>query len=420
MINRIQHTTTALWGNLRVRQVAMLYVANFAGIPLALVTSIVFTHFLGPRAYGDFAFLDSIFDFGKIIFGLGFFYAGSRAIVLNNNPQRAREYYGATLLILFLLFALMACCMLAYGLFDNNLSDKGLTGFFMWLIPFSWIFLLIPFFDTMLKADNRMKALASSRFFPKVILFAAALVVYFLLPGFGGNRLAVVWSLYLLAYFLVFFAILFRIRVSFQHLRHRIRDIWRLNKSFGMHIYVGGLFYAGSLSLSGILISYFSPDNTAVGFLALALAISRPLELVPNAVATAYFKDFSTQTSLSRRLLAVTLLLSLGALILTWLLVGPFIRFFYSHEFLPVIGLVYPVSTAMLLHGLSGFLNRYLEARGQGKSIRNTYATTGITLLLANLLLIPAYGAMGAAFATVISGLVYLALMGMYYVNRKK
>jgi hypothetical protein len=63
------------------------------------------------------------------------------------------------------------------------------------------------------------------------------------------------------------------------------------------------LFYAGSLSLTGILISYFSPDNTGVGFLALAFAISRPLELVPNAIATAYFKDFSTQKALSVGLL---------------------------------------------------------------------------------------------------------------------
>jgi O-antigen/teichoic acid export membrane protein len=418
LINKIHHTSVRLWGNLRVRQVALLYAANLAGIPLALVTSIIFTRFLGPRAYGDFAFLDLIFDFGKIIFSLGFFYAGSRAIVLSNDPKKTREYYGATLLILFLLFGLMACFMMAYGLIDSNLQEKGLTNFFLLLIPFSWIFLLIPFFDTTLKADNRVNALAATRFLPKVFLFLAALVVYYLLANYGGNRLAVVWSLYLTVFFLVFFIILVRIRVSFSNIKPRMKEIWQYNKGFGVHIYTGGLFYAGSLSLTGILISYFSPDNTGVGFLALALAISRPLELVPNAIATAYFKDFSTQSALSVRLLILTSLLSLGVLLFTWLLIGPFIRIFYSEDFLPVINLVYPISAAMLMHGMAGLLNRYLEARGKGKYIRNTYMVTGLTLLVANLLLIPGMAETGAALAMVFSGIVYLSVMSAYYKNR--
>jgi O-antigen/teichoic acid export membrane protein len=402
----------------RVQQVATLYAANFFGIPLALVTSIVFTSFLGPQGYGDFAFLDSIFEFGKIIFTFGFFYSGSRAIVLNHQLRKTREYYGASLIILMVLFLIMSVFFVGYGLLDNNLQEKGLTRFFLLLIPFGWIFLLMPYFDTLLKADNRIRALAATRFLPKVILFVGALAIYYTLDGFTGSRLGVVWALYLTAFFLVFFVVLLRIRVSFKSVRRRIMELWLFNKKFGVHIYTGGLFYAGSLALTGIMVSYFSPDNSGVGFLALAIAITRVLELLPTAIATAYFRDFSTQNSLSVGLLSITVLLGVGGLLLTWVLIGPFILIFYSAEFVPVIALVFPVSTAMLLHGMAGFLNRFLEARGQGKAIRNTYMITGITLVVANLILIPRLLETGGAYAMLLSGVVYVAVMTWYYWRR--
>jgi O-antigen/teichoic acid export membrane protein len=413
-------TSVSLWGNIRFRQVLLLYAANLAGVPLALVTSIVFTRFLGPQGYGNFAFLDSIFDFGKTIFTLGFFYAGSRAIVLSNQPQKVREYYGSTLLILGVLFIIMSLFFAGYGLFDPNLNDKGLTNFFLMLIPFGWVFMLIPFFDTVLKADNRINTLATTRFLPKVVLFAGAISIYYFLPGFEGNRLTVVWGIYLMAFIIVFVLVLSRIQVSLKNSRQRIAEIWQQNKIFGLHIYTGGLFYAGSLSLTGIILSYYSHDNAGVGFLALALAISRPLELIPSAVATAYFRDFASQDSLNKRLASATLLLSLGGLVVTWALVGPFIRYFYSDDFIPVITLVFPISIAMVLHGLSGLLNRFLEARGKGKAIRNTYIATGITLVIANMLLIPQYGANGASIAMLISGIIYISVMIFYYLNRSQ
>lgn len=406
---------TSLWDNLRIRQATTLYAASFAGIPLSIVTSIVFTHFLGPRGYGDFAFLDSLFDFARIIFPLGFFYAGNRALVLNNDPKKAREYHGATLAILFVLFAVMGVVMAAYGLVDSNLAEKGLDSFFLYLIPFGWIFLLTPYFDSMLHADNRIHELAATRFFPKVVTFSIALVIYFLLHDFGGNRLAIVWPAYLGAFLLVYIMVFVRIRVSFRNMRSRLRTIMHHHRTYGIHLYVGTLFSTGSVALTGILISYFSDDNTGVGFFALAVAIARPLALVPGVIAATWFKDFSRQQRISPRLSGITVLLTLAAFITLLLLAGPFIRFFYSDDFLPVIPLVHLAGIGMLLYGLATFMNRFLEAHGHGKTVRNVFIVTGLTLLACNLLLIPGYGATGAAVSMAIGSGVYFSGMGWGY-----
>ncbi len=409
------HQLTSLWDNIRIRQAATLYMASFAGIPLAIFTSIVFTRFLGPQAYGDFAFLDSLFDFARIIFPMGFFFAGNRALVLNTDRNTAREYYGASLVTLFVLFALMAVVMGVYGLLDKNLADKGLQAFFFGLIPLGWIFLLTPWFDNVLHADNRIHELAATRFFPKVITFAVAALLYVAMRDFEGNRLAVVWAAYLGAFFVVYLVILLRLRVSFTRLKKRLREINTFHKHYGIHLFVGNVFSLGSVALTGILISYYSPDNSGVGFFALAVAISRPLALIPGVIAATWFKDFAGQRYFSPRLFLVTLFLTLIAFGALLLLAGPFIRFFYSDDFLPVIPLVYVAAGGMFFYGLGVFLNRFLEARGRGVAIRNSFIITGLTLLTCNLLLIPHYGPSGAAVAMLIASTVYLGAMVTSY-----
>lgn len=413
MLYRI--SLTGLLSNMRVKQTATLYAASFAGIPFAIVTSIVFTRFLGPQGYGDFSFLSSLFYFAIIIFPMGLFFAGNRALVLNNDRARAREYFGAVLVYLFLLFGVMVLGLTAYAFTDPNLDAKGLTTFFLFLLPFSWIFLLEPYFETMLYADNRISELAVSRFFPKLITFAAAIVIYYTGREFGGNRLAVIWCAHLVSFLSVYVFVFARIKLSFANLWQRMKEIWSLHRSYGVHLYVGMLFSAGAIAFTGILISYFSDDNTGVGFFALAVAIARPLALIPGAIAITRFKDFAGEGHINRRLLVSTLLLTGLALVALVLLAAPFVRFFYSHDFLPVIPLVYIAACAMLCWGLGGFFSRFLEAHGHGKAVRNAHIVMGVTLLIANLLLIPSHGATGALIAMTLAKTLYLATMFWAY-----
>ncbi len=415
-----RHIVSEITGNLRVRQASTLYLASLAGIPLAIFTSIVFTRFLGPEGYGNFAFLDSLFDVARIIFPLGFFYAGNRSLVLNKHKSHSGQYHGATLSYLFLSYIAMAVVMVVFGLFDPNLAEKGLTSFFFLLIPFGWIFLLGPYFDNMLHPDNRIYELAATRFFPKVITFSAALLIWFFLRDFEGNRLAIVWTAYLSAFLTIYVVVFARIRLSFGNIRERMKTVRHHHRTYGVHLYVGGLFSTGAMALTAVLISYYSPDNRGVGFFTLAMAISRPLALIPGAIAATWFKEFSTQQKIDPRLFAGTVALTLLAFIALLLLAGPFVRLVYTDDFLPVISLVYIVGVAMLFYGVASFFNRFLESKGLGKTVRNVYISMGITLLVMNLWLIPGHGAMGAALAMAAGSVVYFGGMTVGYMRRNR
>jgi len=187
------------------------------------------------------------------------------------------------------------------------------------------------------------------------------------------------------------------------------------NKTFGFNVYLGSVFSTGFSALTGILISYFGIDNSGVGYYSLALTIAGPLEFIPNVVATTHYKDFSTSTMIPRKLLIITISISCLALMLVWILVGPFINFFYGHEFHAVIPLTYIVSFGVVFTGLADFFNRFLGSHGQGKALRNSAFIVGFAIMTLNIILIPTWGETGAAYVNICSGLIYFFIMLWYY-----
>ncbi len=399
----------------RLRQVTSLFAVNILIIPISIVSNIFITRFLGPVAFGDFRFLFYVFSLGMVLFTFGFYQAGNRAIVLNSDREKTRELYGSVLVILSGLFLVMFIFLLAYAFIDNNIAEKGLRSILIMLIPFSWIFLLTNYFEVLFQADNKIALLAKSRLYPKLLFFAATLVLYLAFGDFSGNRLKIIWILFLAAHIIGFGYIIMKVNPSFRNLKLRLNEVFHYNKTYGFNVYIGTLFNVAMASLSGLLISYFGVNNAGVGFYGLALTIAEPLNFIPNVIATTHYKDFASRKEIDKRLTRVTIGVSLIALVFCWVLVGPFIRIFYGAEFNPVIYLTIIVSTGVVFHGMGDYYNRFLGAHGQGKALRNSAILVGIILFICNFTLIPFFGQDGAVVTRIISGITYLGCMYWYY-----
>ena len=408
VINNIR----SLSKNTRARQVMGLFSVNIIGIPIGIITSIVITRYLGAQGFGDYRFIQSIFNFA-----FGFYQAGNRALVLNSNKQRAKEYYGAELIITGGIFILMSVFLVLYVLTDKNIHDKGLNSFLLFVIPFGWVFLLNQYFETLFQADNQIRKLGEVRLYPKIGFLIAALLIYFVFMQVETDRLAVIYGLYLLTEAVVYIIVILRLKVSFRNFKDRFQEIWHHNKTFGFNVYLGSIFAVGFAQLTEILISYFGMDNSGVGFYSLAVTFTMPLSFIPNTIATTHYKDFSTSDKVSKKLLLITLGLSTAALIGLWILVPPFVTYFYGKEFESVILLNFIVSFGVVAYGFGDFFNRYLGANGQGTALRNSAFIVGLVMMALNLLLIPTYGETGAAYARLISGFVYLIIMLLFYLR---
>lgn len=401
--------------NTRTRQVLGLFSVNIIGLPIGIITSIIITRYLGAQGFGDYKFIQSVFNFAIIIFTFGFFQAGNRALVLNYDKRKAKELYGTELIITGGIFILMSIFLLLYAFVDNNIHEKGLDRFLLFVIPFGWIFLLNRYFETLFQADNQIRKLSEVRLYPKIGFLLTSLLIYFLLKDVTTNRLTIVFGLYLLTEGIVYIVIILKLNVSFKNFKKRFKEIWFHNKTFGLNVYLGSVFAVGFAQLTEILISYFGVDNSGVGFYSLAITFTLPLTFIPNTIATTHYKDFSTSKNIPRKLFLITLILSLLSLVGLWLIVPPFVNYFYGIEFSSVASLNFIVSFGVIAHGFGDFFNRYLGANGQGKTLRNTSIYVGISMMLFNLLFIPQWGENGAAYAKLITGFIYLGIIFAQY-----
>jgi O-antigen/teichoic acid export membrane protein len=403
--------------NIRLQQVLGLFSANLIGIPLGLVTNIIISGYLGSKGYGDYRLVASIFNFASVIFTFGLIQAGSRALVLNQNKNNAKEYYGTELIITAGLFFVMSIFLYGYVAIDKNLHEKELKMFMIYAIPFSWVFLMQKYCETLFQADNKIELLAKTRLYPQIGLLVAALFIHFYLKKFAIDRLSVIWVMYIAIQTATIIWVIIKINASYVNISVRLKEIFSYNKTFGFDIYLGSIFAVGFSQLSPIIVSYFSEDNSGVGFYSLALTLAMPLAFIPNTIATTHYKDFAIQKSISKKLIILTLTLSIAALICLWLVVGLFVSYFYGEEFKEVTPLFYIISIGIIAHGMADFFNRYMGANGQGRTLRNTSFLVGASILLGNLLLIPYWGEYGAAYTNLGSGFIYLITMLIAYIR---
>lgn len=411
MFNKVK----GLWDKKSVKQVVALFSVNLFGIPLGIVTNILVTRYLGAELFGDYKLFCSIFNFAALFATVGFFQAGNRAIVQSKNSKEVQGLYGALLIILFGLYLLMSFGLLIYVHFDTNLANKNLVSLFASIIPLGAITLWGQLYETVLPADNKIDLLAKIRLWPKIINIFVASLLYLFCRDYAWDRLIAILLLYNGSQFLVFTYAASKIKPTFRNAREGIKKIFYYNKTFGFNVYVGSLFAVGLGYLAEIIISYFGANNADVGFYSLAITLSQPLAFIPSTIATTHYKSFATSCAIPRKLLIITLLFSGISVIALWVLIPPFVKCFYGSDFIPVIRINFFVCIAVFLHGIADFYNRFIQAKGFGILLRNASIIVGLATLISNLVLIPYFGANGAAYSKIINGTVYLGIIYYYY-----
>lgn len=204
-------------------------------------------------------------------------------------------------------------------------------------------------------------------------------------------------------------------RPIFGSIKENIKDLLHFNTDFGFNVYIGSICAVGFGYLTEILISYFGVDNVDVGYYSLAVTLTSPLAFIPSTIATTHYKSFAVSKGISKRLLLLTFSVSAFSVVLLWLIIPFFVKYFYGEAFMPVVRINFFVCIAVFLHGIADFYNRFIQANGYSIMLRNASIIVGLSTLITNVLLIPTHGAHGAAYSRIIVGIVYLLVIYYYY-----
>ena len=405
--------------NKHIKQSLTLMLWNFLSLPLTIVTNIVITRYMGAASYGDYLYVQRVFDFVYIILGFGVLQSINRTVLLakDKGEQEIREYYGSGYLCLLVIYAIICISLYAFTFISPNIREKDLVEIMLCVIPFCLVHYTATYFEQVLPASNKINDLIIQRYIPRFGLFVLSLVLYIVVKkvDWDVSPLVVVWSIFWGTQILTYLYVFKRIKPSFANAKSKIRDIIKIDKEFGIQVYLGNIFSTAFTALMPIFLSYFGEDNAGVGFYSLSLMLSQPLSFIPVVVATSHYQKFADYKSIPRKLMTMTFLISCAAMVFLWIIVTPFIKFFYTPEFSPVIYLTIISSVGTLLYGISDFFSRYLMAQGKGKPLRNSSFIVGFITLAMSVALIPWIHETGAAITHVAAGLVYFFIIVFYY-----
>jgi len=416
MDDPVETLKKALLGQ-RARQAGTLYAALAFTLLVGLAASMINTRYLGKDGYGDFCFVQSLFSFASTFATLGVFVTGSRLLAREPDPAGRRELAGALLLFGALGSAGMTAALFGFSFFSERLFHNGLASTIRAFSPLAFVFPLQLGVGALLQGENRIYRLSLLRALP-LGLYLPAVLVYtrfadLTLHAALGFRCAVLAALIL--------TLSWTLHPAFRRLGSTLRGIWRENLQHGVHVYGGDIAAVATSQLGALLIAHFV-DSSALGLYGLALTVSNPLLMIAATVGTTFFRQFASSSRIPRSVLLVTVLASAAALAGFLLVIRFFIEVFYPPAFAAAVPLAHMLATAATLSGLAAFIGRFLDANGQGRSLRNISVVIGAANLVGYFVLVRRFGAWGAAATGVAVGSIHLSLSCLIYrtfVSRK-
>lgn len=399
--------------NKYVKQSVVLFASSALSVVLGVGVSVLNTSLLSPAEYGDFRYVTNLLNFFASLLLFGYFVSGSRRLALSTDPNYSKKIRGVMVIILAITTCVMMLCMVGCFIFHSGHTNSALAPLFITALPICSAPLLLNYINTVFQGDNSIYKLTLARLLPSAVYLLVAWLLFSTVSASSSrvlllqNGVAVV----------ILLALIISSKPSFRNLGGAYKELKRENKEYGFNVYVGSVAAVSLNYLAGITLGIFSADNTHVGYYTLALTISTPLAILPTVIGTTYFKKFATQSFIDKKVLVVTLGISVGSLIIYNLLITPIVNLLYDESYACVASFAQYLAVGTTIHGLGDMFNRFLGSHGKGKELRNGALLCGLVMVVGNIVLVYFFGINGAIATRILSALSYCSAMVFYYLR---
>jgi len=394
----------------RARQAGVLYAALVISLILGVAVSVINTRLLGPKAFGDFKLIQTVWTVGVLFVTFGLLTTGGNLLAKKQSRDAEKPLLGSllviTMIISLIFIALMIAASFPLGhLYGNEFGQK--IRFYAGLL---FVFPFQIYLQEALRGTNDIYGLAFLNALPQAAYIPAALAV----NHYYGFSLDLAILVYLLSLALMVLLIVIRTKPRFSGIGEGIRGVLGKNGAIGAHIYIASLVTTTTAYLGQFTLGYFQ-DTRQVGEFALALTISMPLTMIPNAIATTFFKHFASVDRIPGKVIVAAVVLSVVTLAGFLLVIKPVVLLLYTELFANVVPLAYVCAVGCVIHGMGDVFNRYLLAHGKTSMLRANAMQLAVVSTLGYVLLVAEYGAMGAAVTQLVVGTLYMTTMLIYY-----
>jgi O-antigen/teichoic acid export membrane protein len=392
-----------------VWQTSIFTGSNVTVSVLAIASTALLTRHLTTSAYGSFAFAVSLMAFAAMFFEFGIFSAAAR-IAATSFDSDQRSVVGAALLAYVPLGILFSFLMFGLSFVVDDVFDVGAGPA---LRAASFVSFAVPFVfagQQLAQGIDRLHISSLTGVVIQIVIvgsyFAFARVDRLnASTALVGRAAAILIGSLLVAAWL---------RPLARNVRAWLRTILAQARDYGFNVYVGRLLSIGTYNMDVLMLGYWATAGD-VGFYTLAGSIAAVAGLPMLGLSTTLFGRMAREQHIEQHWILVTALMGAALAVLAWLLAAPFIRLVFSPAYLDAAPLVLPLALAQGVRGVTGVYNTFLAAHGRGRELRNAgFVLTGSNLLF-NFALIPPFGAMGAAWASLLALILNLvAHVGFY------
>ena len=393
------------------KQTALLFGSQIAMVIIGFGIKKIQTNFLGPEAYGLYAFFGSFTVFTALFFRFGFFSSLQVLLAENKNYQIERELFG-------LGFIVNLFTGLAYGIFIwafsyhiDEFFHTQIGGILRLLSPLTIIIPTRALISAMSIGSNKIHILPIYDNLSKV-LFLLALLVF----AYSDSLTVFVTIQFNLVTLLVSLFVIYRqFQPDFSNTKKHFQTLWEKNKSFGFNFYLGSTANQSTFKVDELFIVYFQ-GTTINGFYSLANVIASPMVMGSQALSNSLFKNFSHQNFIPKKVFVYNTLWLIVSITGLYFLADWVVNLIFGNEFSLAGEYAIGLSIAFFFQGLYQPFN-FLSAKSQGKAVRNVAITEAVVNLTGNIILIPIYGVMGAIYTSIFAKFIHF--IGKWYYYKK-
>lgn len=383
---------------------------------IAMVVSIFIARHLGPEGYGILSYAISIVSLFAIATHMGLHGLAIRELV--KFPEKEKVLLGSIFGIKFIgaLIALIAFCVFIYS--TSNSYDLE----FYVLLAVSGTILFKPFevFDFWFQAKVQAK-------YSSIVRATAIIAISIIQIGLvviGAQVLMFAFAYLLQA---IFIAILFL--VFFKKKTRKIISQWKFSfkkvgelLSQGWMIMLGAIFAMVYLKIDQIMIRWIV-NAEEVGIYSVAAKLSEAWYFIPSIIVASLFpklielreKDSIKFNERLQQLFDLLFLIAIVIAILFTFISEPLINFLYGREFQGA-GLILSIHIwAAIFIFMRAVFSKWILIEDAIVFSMITQGCGAVTNVILNLILIPKFGGLGAAIATIISYAMASYLILLFY-----
>ena len=383
-----------------------LFCEKVLRIGLGLFITVWMARYLGPEQFGILNYVISFVALFGVLSSLGLDKIATKELL--NNPNDS-QYIMGTSLVLSLIGALVLLPLAAFSILMVR-PDNELIFIMALLISSTFFFgsfnVIKSWFESHVQAKYSATIEVITNF---VTVFIKGLLIYLEAPLVAFAWVVLVEGLLLALGFIAMYLLksnkISTWKVSFEKCKYLLKEAYPL--------ILAGTVFVFFTRIDQVMLGSMVGDKS-VGIYSAAVRLSEGWLFIPSIIATSLFPamlnarkvDYSLYLQRTQHLLNLMVLIGIVVAVVTMFIAQPFVSLIFGSDYdeSPLVLIIH--IWGMLFTSISIISFRYFLSEGlQIYSFYRAFAGLILNIVL-NYFLIPIYGAVGAAIATVISQMV--------------